>query len=958
VAHASGLSRILTEHTMPACPLNRHPLRTALALFVALTLATAALAQTGSITGRVTDASTGLALGGARVAVPGTNLVTFAGPSGDYVLNNVPAGSRSLEVSYVGYPARTEPITVADGGSAQLNVLFGEDVVALDTLTIQGAAVGSARAINQQRAADTLTNIVAADAIGSFPDQNAAESLQRLPGVSLYRDQGEGRFIVLRGMNYTLGNVTLNGATVASPEFGERALALDVVPSDSLAAIEVTKVPTPDMSAEGLGGSINLRTKSPFDSNDTSVSVTGQGIYSKLSEKFGAKLNAEFSTLFAGGKAGLLVAATWQERKFGSYNVEIDDGWTDEDPATGNPLASYYLQDLAFRDYVVNRERYGINATFEYRPDSTLRLYVKANYNRFTDKEERHVSFIPFLESNAAIVSLSPTSAEVTGMRRVRRDVRVREKDQDLSGLVFGAEKHLDAWLLDARAAFSVGEETKPGEANIRFRRGVRDARYRYNFSDTYDVTVTQLAGASYADPASYNELQRVDFAIEEGKDTTADYVINTRRDLDSTFPSYVKLGGGYRTKEKESQADGWEYTGGPASFRFVNYAGALSDYPYFRVPRINAPAAYNFFLANRSAFSAEFLPEDSYLDDWTTNEDVLSGYAMASATFGHVTLIAGTRYERTEFDTTGNDLLFDGSGDFAGVTSRTTSRSYDNVLPGVFLRWDATKDLVVRASWSNSLVRPAFGDASVRRNINQDDGEVTEGNPGLDALESVNWDASVEYYLPSLGLISASVFHKQINNFTYEYEVPGGITLAGTNYDYFTFRNGNDGEVTGIELAYQHQLRFLPAPFNGLGVLANVTFADSEATYYRADSGTFEKAPFIGQSDRVGNVGLSYENKRFFIRLALNFRSERLREDESIGGNSLGDFWIDKHHQLDLTSTFRLGKNWEIFAEMTNLTNEPFRVFQTGGALQPQKRFVQLEEYDWTANLGLRWKL
>ena len=937
----------------------RTPLRaTTVAVFAAISSAITAVAQTGAISGRVIDASTGLALGGARVSILDTPLVAFTSPSGDYALAHVPAGPRSVEVSYVGYPTRTESLTVSENRTAQLNIFFGEEIVALDTLVIDGAAVGSARAINEQRAAATLTHIVAADAIGRFPDQNAAESLQRLPGVSLYRDQGEGRFIVLRGMNYTLGNVTLNGATVASPEFGERALALDVVPSDSLAAIEVFKVPTPDMSAEGLGGSINLRTKSPFDSRDTSASVSVQTIYSKLSDKFGAKLNAGFSTLFAGGKAGLLVAATWQERKFGSYNYEIDDGWTDEDPATGDPLPSYFLQDIALRDYVVDRERYGFNATFEYRPDASLRLYVKGNYNRFTDKEERHVSFLPFLETNDALVSLSPNSAEVSGVRRIRRDVRIREKDQDLSGVVLGAEKRLDAWTLDARAAFSVGEETKPGEANIRFRRSVRDGHFRYQFTDTYDLAVTQLGGASAADPASYNELQRVDYAREDGKDTTADYIANARYDFDGRFPGYVKLGGGYRAKEKESRADGWEYSGGPSSFRFANFAGAQSDYPYFSAPRIDAPAAYNFFLANRASFTAELLPEDTYLDDWTTNEDVLSGYAMGSTTFGRATLIVGARFERTEFETTGNDLRYDNDGDFAGVSPRSASRTYDNFLPGIFLRWDATRDLVVRASWSNALVRPAFGDASIRRSVNADDEEVTEGNPGLDALESTNWDASVEYYLPSLGLVSAAVFHKQIDNFTYEYEVPGGISIDGTPYDYFTFRNGNDGEITGVELAYQHQLRFLPSPFNGLGVLANVTFADSEATYYRSETKSFEKAPFIGQSDRVGNIGLSYENKYVFIRLALNFRSERLREDESIGDEAMNDFWVDKHHQLDLTATYRLGENWEFFAEATNLTNEPFRVFQKGGTLTPQKRFVQFEEYDWSANLGLRWKL
>lgn len=222
---------------------------------------------------------------------------------------------------------------------ARSDALFAVEAIRLDKFIITGSAVGSARAINQQRAANTLTNIVAADEIGRFPDQNAAESLQRLPGVSLYRDQGEGRFINLRGLNYIYTGVTLNGSSLASPEAGDRAIALDLVPSDSLASLEVTKVPTPDMEAEGLGGNVNIRTKSAFDSTGRNVNLSAQTIYTRLTEDFGLKGNATASDILMDGKLGVLGSVTWQERNFGSHNYE-EDGYSLRSNGGGGPRST------------------------------------------------------------------------------------------------------------------------------------------------------------------------------------------------------------------------------------------------------------------------------------------------------------------------------------------------------------------------------------------------------------------------------------------------------------------------------------------------------------------------------------------------------------------------------------------------------------------------------------------
>ncbi len=924
-------------------------------LAVALPLG-AQTAPTGTLTGAVTDASTRLTLGGARVSVAGTPLETYADSAGRYALANVPAGVQTLEFSYVGYPDVRQPVSVAAGQVTTADAVFGREVVQLEKFVIEGSLVGTARAINQQRGAATLTNVVASDEIGNFPDQNAAESLQRIPGVSLYRDQGEGRFVLVRGINYTMGNVTLNGAKLASPETGERGIALDVLPADALASIEVTKVATPDMDGEGLGGQVNLRTKSAFDTDGPAASFTAQGQYSALADAYSSKFTASVSNLFGDGKWGAIISPTWQRREFGSRNYEIDDGWTDsieDGDDNERELPAYFLQDIAFREYEIERERYGVSGALEFKPDAATSVYFRGSYNRFIDTENRHVSIIPFVEGTEDdvenLTAITANSATIEGVRRFGRRLRQREKDQELTAFMIGGERRQGDWTLDGQVNHSKGYEDKPAEMEVRFRRNTRDSAFRYTFDDTYTIRLEQLAGASITDPASYSTFQELTQADEVGEETESGFVVNARRELNAGVPGFVKFGGGYREKEKSSAVDAFEYDA-PASFTFANLAGAVTDYPYgFRVPQIDPAKFAEAFHGHLADFDASAVFEDSHYDDWTSNEDVFSAYAMGGATVGRTNLLAGVRMERAKFSTKGKELDLDAET----FTTLTASRSYTNWLPGVYVRHDVSKNLVVRASWSNSIVRPSFGDSAIRRNINHEDEELTVGNPDLATLESANWDASIEYFLPSLGLVSAGVFHKEIENFSYETEVEADP--AYPDYEVTSFRNGSEGTITGLELAWQQQFRSLPAPFDGFGLLANLTFSDSEADYPTRPG---EDIRFIGQSERIGNVGVSYEKAGFFARLALNFRSERLREDEPLGGDALSDLWIDDTAQLDLTMRYKVAKGWEVFAEFMNLTNEPFLVYQRGGDIGPAKRLVQFEEYDWSANFGVRWSL
>ncbi|MEZ5415610.1 MAG: TonB-dependent receptor [Opitutaceae bacterium] len=916
-------------------------------LFILCLLSPLAALADGTISGRVTDGATKLPLGGVRVTVAGSPLETYTSSDGRYVLINVPAGEQTLTFNYVGYPATAKTVDVAAAGTTDGSVAFGGDIVEMDRFVIEGSVVGTARAINEQRAANTLKNIVASDEIGRFPDQNAAEALQRVPGVSLYRDQGEGRYIVLRGLNFNYTSVKVNGGSFAGADLGERATALDVIPADALAAIEVTKVPTPDMDGEGLGGQVNIKTKSPFDSDGFDASVTIQGQYADQSDKFSSKVNGFVSNRFGSdNQFGFLIAPTWQSRKFSSYNFETGGAWSEEQsPSDGNDY--YVIEELEFREYIIERERYGVNLAFEAQPDTDTQFALRAGYNKFTDTEDRQLTIFDFTEGT--LTAADANSATYSSLRRFGRRLRSREKDQEVSTITASLEKRIGNWSFDASAGYTKGTEKRPDEITTRFRRNTRDSVVTYTTDGPYSIAVNQTAGGSYLLPSSYN-FQRVDLANETGDETEYDFGVNGRYDFAGERPTYVKFGALIRSKEKTSEAEIFEFDSAPGDFTFANYTGAVSDYPYLKVPQINSAAVRNAYFGNRNAFTGERIFADSEFDDWTINEDVNAIYVMAGSTFGRLNVIGGVRVEQTKFSTTGRDVDLDNET----ATNVSASRDYTNTLPGVYLRFDASEKIVWRASWSNSIARPGFGDIALRRNISEDDGEIFIGNPNLDTLEAVNWDASVEYYLPSLGVISAAVFHKQIDNFAYEYTSPTPQVINNVAYEVTSFANGSDGSISGLELAYQQQLGFLPAPFDGLGLLANVTFLDSEATYPTRPN---EDVPFIGQSDYVGNLGFTYEKAGFFARLAMNFRSERLREDEPIGGDASEDLWVDDFAQLDLTLRYKLTRQFEVYAELLNLTDEPFRVFLKSDNGQTA-RLGQVEEYGWSANFGVRWKL
>jgi TonB-dependent receptor len=918
---------------------------------VAFALSSALHAQTtatGTVTGRVTDAATKLALAGARVAVGGTGAETFTNAAGDFTLPNVPAGARTLAVSYVGYPEIAQAVDVRAGATATADIVFGRDAVRMDAFVISGSLVGQARAINQQRAAETLSNLVAADEIGRFPDQNAAESMQRIPGVALYRDQGEGRFIVVRGIRPDLNTVQLNGVSVATPDRGNRTLPLDVIPSDALGAVEIAKVATPDKEMDGLGGRVDLKTRSAFDLNQRDLQFSAQGQYNDLRDRLSSKFNGTYSDVFNGGTLAVIFAPTWQDRRMGSDNFEVGGAWTLRAVPGAPGQTAFFNNDINYRAYDLTRTRYGANGAVEFKPDRQSLYFVRGLYSRFQDSEIRQITTIPF--SEGTLTALTPNSATVTEVRREAKQLRVRAKEQEVFNVSAGGELTRGNWQFDGRAAYSEGQEDRP-EASTIFRKSTRGTSWSYSFaSGLYDPVVRQLGGTSISDPASFNEFNRLRNSPATGSETEINIGGNARHTftLADAKPAFVKFGAQFRAKEKKQEVEQINYAALP-SYTFASLAEpqSASDYGFLTGPRLSAATFTRVFIDNKGAFTGTRDVITSLQSDWKTNEDVSALYAMGGVTLDRIKLAAGARYERTEFETKGNSIRTVGTAITATPASR--GRDYDHFLPGVYFTGNLSRQTVVRAAWSNTLSRPQYAQSSLSRSVNDDTRLVTASNPDLKPLTAMNWDASIEHYFASLGTVSAAVFRKEIKNFTYQRTLPGAD--AATGYDLSTFVNGDQGRITGLELAYQQQFTFLPAPFDGLGVFANYTIASSSGTF---PSRPGEKLPFIGQSRRIGNLALTWEKNGLFVRAALNFRTPRLREDEPLGATAAEDRYVDDFAQLDFTASYKLGRNWELFGEVLNANNAPFRVYFA----KDVSRFVQFEEYGVSANFGVRWRL
>ena len=906
--------------------------------------------QAASLAGRVTDFGGTHPFAGAELRLMEIDRVTVSERDGRYRFADLPPGRYTLTAEYTGAePLRVEVLIVDADAAVSEDLRLGGQSVRLANVLVVGQAAGQAAAISQQRAADNIKNVVSADAIGQFPDQNAAEALARVPGLSVARDQGEGRFVIIRGIDPALTGTTINGLRVPGPEKDSRQVNLDVVASDLLQSLEISKSQTPDMDGDAVGGTVEIKSATALDRGN-SLTARVEGSYNQQVEKTSPKFSITGTRLLdvAGGQRNFGVAGSlsYFKRDFGSDNVETS-GWPELEGPDGDFPG---LEEAEQRDYTITRERLSAALNFDYRPNANLDLYWRSLYSDFSDDEVQLTNTFKFEEGD--IESLDARRGEFSGAE-VEKLTAFRKETQTIVATVLGAEQRLDRYTLSGRVGYSQSGEDTPDALEAVFVGEDLDLAY-----DARDAKRPRLSSSSaaYFDGSTY-ELDELVLESSDTEEQETTLALDLKRELYfGEAPGHFKFGLKARLREKDNNVDASVFEGFPEDVSLADLGNQAVDYPFGPWgPVASRGAVSDYFRANRAALELdeEGSLADSQLEDYRLSEDILAAYGLVSARFGATNLLGGLRLEQADYSARGTQLLLDeesGSGDLE-VSRLDGGRKDSHLLPSFNLRHEITPRTLMRLAYSRSLARPGFEAAAPRQNIEiaEDDGEferVAEvGNPDLKPLVSDNADIAFEYYPGGIGLISVGVFYKRIEDFFVLSDIAG---QPGPYQDFdeaITTLNGDTATLYGIEFSYSRKLRFLPSPFDGVLVGANLTFSDSEAKL----PGRALEVSLPRQSDRIGNLMLGYDKYGLNLRLSATYRSAYFDEMGELDDPST-DRYVDSHLQIDFTGGYRFGEHYEIYFNAINLNDEPFYAY-----FQSDRYNSQYEEYGLTFELGAK---
>jgi TonB-dependent receptor len=875
-----------------------------------------ALAQTGAVSGSVADSTTRAPLAGALITVEGTTLTAATDRAGRFLLVGVPAGMRTILVSYLGHVDQRADVNVTGDRTLPVEVQlartsFSETVV----VTADPIGEGQAQALNQQRTALNITNVVSADQIGSFPDPNAAEAASRIPGVSIARDQGEGRYVLIRGTEARLNSTMIDGERIPAPEGDLRQVALDAVPADQLQSIEVSKAVTPDMDADSIGGAVNLVTKQAV-ARPTAL-FTAAGGYNGLQRSSGQRqFSGTLGRRFAGGRLGVLVGGSGSQLARGSENFEAD-------------YANGGLSDLQLRDYIVERQRYGFNASGDVRVGGGS-LLMKAIFNEFKDYEvNNRIRFRP------------PNS-------RIEHVLKNRHQDQHIRSVLAGGQHLVTArTTFDYRLGWAESLENQPDRLDTIFRQTGISFAPNVSTASIDPENIQPNPSANNPAVARLNAWETEIFKTTD-RDVTGSFNVRTSMAARDGFVAALKVGA--KVKDKHKLRNFKIETASPPStvlFPALQNSGFDNDrfmefFPagYAGFPGIDAEASRAMFNALPGA--RVLLDHEGDAASYDATERLWAGYGMVELFVGsRLLLVPGVRYESTRVDYTGNQVLYDDGGDYASTRPVTGGDTNGFLLPGFHARYSVDDRTNIRAAFTRTLARPNYYDLVPYELVFQEDGEITRGNASLVPTTSSNVDVLVERYFRTVGVVSGGIFYKRLNDYIYPFRF--AQQNFGDSYQVTQPRNGESASLWGMELAFQNQLRFLPGPLDGLGVYANYTWTDSSATF--PDRTATSTLP--GQSSHLGNVALSYEKVGFSARSSWNFHGKYV---DAVGDAAVRDVYYDDHVQWDLSLSQQVLRRARVFVDMLNLTNAPLRYFE-GTTNRP----IQEEYYRWWATFGVK---
>lgn len=774
-------------------------------------------------------------------------------------------------------------------------------------------------AILAKRDALNVLDAISADSIGRFPDQNLADSLARVPGIAIERDQGQARYVNLRGAPFRYTAIAFDGIDVPGAENG-RIPRFDSFPAVITRQLTVNKAITANMPGEAVAGFINIETHSPFDKEGLGLAFDFGFGEQDLGGGDVEKSNLRVS--WSGEQLGLLGFFSRNNREQITDNREYEFELA--------PSGERLTNELDFRSYKIERSDEAYGGTLEYRGEGRVsRLYLTSVYSEFVDKEERNQLVFSFLAPQAG---LQADNAPLSVNRLLEDGIY----DNSTFTNTLGADFRLAGF--DIKTAYNYTETEYLVDLPILYQAagfaGV-SANGPVPWLGSYDLRdETDPLLYLNGDPSDSVFLSTFGLGVYNPLDQTVDkYKLDLTRGV-GLLGDNSTLALGLQLDQREAR--GGALTQGLGAFPVdqlnpndfntgqrwqANTANTIGG-TYFDNPALNAAWRAT------GVYPESVVPANNVVN---LDEDILAAYGMLTSEFSWGSVIFGLRVEQTEVDNT--------------TDGRTVSSDFTNWLPNAHVNVDLAQDLRLRVSASTGVNRPTYNEWRASASVDPIDREINGGNPRLDAEESWGFDSSLEYYVENGGLVSAAVFYRQVDNVIYADAsgVDAGLyapEFAGETWQYVGFLNGRDGVFSGVEL---NAVYFADALLQGLGLSANVTLADSEFTRQNGDT-----ASLPGTSDMIWNAALFYENDGFSARLNYSWRDEWISplEDPS-------EFWGEME-RLDAQINYTLPVQWlgaetTLYASFNNLTDETDVRYAGNGTLN------QSESYGMHYLLGLR---
>ncbi|MFZ0685674.1 MAG: TonB-dependent receptor [Terriglobales bacterium] len=940
-----------------------------LALCAVLGAVASAQGGHGTISGRAADRA-GAVLDGARVQLQPGDIVTATDGQGEFNFIGLTPGSYSLTISYVGFTDFTQQITVAAGQANHIEAKMEVSALSEEVTVVADRPHGEAEAINRQRTSDNILQVLPSDVITALPNANIADAVGRLPSVTLERDEGEGKYVQIRGTEPRLNAVTIDGILVPAPEDNVRQVKLDTIPADIVESVEVNKTLSANQDAEAIGGSVNLVTKTAGDQPTLAFGVIG-GFTPILNTRAIAQVNGTVGQRFG-------ISKKWGALFSGSFDYN-GRGIDDIEPSPNDTaIPSYGSIDL--REYRYRRKRYGFGGGLDYKLGDGAGLYLHYFYSDFRDFGDKWKYTLNDGTGCDGTANNSCPPEKFSGSQRA--------PDYRIGNLAIGG-KHIFtnswlAWNVSASASLQTAAAGNPGfdfsyNGPTTVNGQVPGTPLCANIAPAPNPYLPQWTsgcdapGGPYYTPGNWSLL---DVNTTSGNTSQVNlqgaisYATNYHLGKhNATFEFGFKERNAHKGQNAYSPTyDQNNLATPPATPLMSQYLSGFSNpnyyfHDYSLGPVVSWPSITASLpnLASQGILTldsgATHLASDASNFEYT--ERLSAAYAMNTVDFGRFRLQLGFRVEATQLNTLGYIVTNDSNGNWVSTTPALANSWYWNPLPSAQLRYRLTDDSDLRVSYGRGISRPNPYDTIPYVELDQSTNpySYTFGNPNLAPEHANNYDVLYEHYLKPFGEIQGGFFYKQLSDPIYYTQNLPGTSGPYSGFITSTIINGTHAWLAGFEAAYIQHLGFLPGGLSGLGISANYSWTTSNSGPL---PGRTDKPALQRQAPNTWNISPTYDRGRFSTRVGLAYNGSSIYQYQYLPGGSpdlgpkgpAGDVYFYPHLQVDAQASYKVKKNLTFLVQGLNLSNEVFG-FYNGSP----DYVIQREFYSPTYSFGLRWE-